>query len=155
MEECVDKLYFYFFDMQKMDIVGFRRLRTSSQLTFESLPQIILQLYILNYLRNNEAERVELDVSLEAIMFSISLAVLHTGIELVFIYLEKVANKTDFMHYTIICFNGRFGFVPFTNHFSNRDASEDVVDYFNYDNISSNLCCLKFQLDYTFSNDTV
>lgn len=88
-------------------------------------------------------------------MLSIGLAVCHTGIELVFIYLEKVANKTDFMHYTIICFNGRFGFVPFTNHFSNRDASEDVVDYFNYDNISSNLCCLKFQLDYTFSNETV
>ena len=96
-----------------------------------------------------------LDVSLEAIGVSILLAVAHAGIELIFIFLEKKANKTDFMHYTIICFNGRFGWVPFTNHFAKNDVDEEQEKYFNYDDISSSMCCLNFKLDYTFTDDTI
>lgn len=89
-------------------------------------------------------------------MISVSLAVLHAVIETLFIYLEKVANKTTFMHYTIICFNGRFGWVPFTNHFSTSALSVGTIDkYFNYDEISSNLFCVNFKLDYIFTDDTI
>jgi hypothetical protein len=38
----VNDMYSLFFDMDIMEVEGFRRLRTISQLTFESLPQIIL-----------------------------------------------------------------------------------------------------------------
>jgi hypothetical protein len=106
-------------------------------------------------LKARPEELEALDVSLEAIGISILLAVAHAGIELVFIFLEKKANKTDFMHYTIICFNGRFGWVPFTNHFARNDEGEDQENYFNYDDISSSMCCLNFKLDYTFTDDTI
>jgi len=141
--------------MQKMDVVGFRRLRTSSQLTFESFPQICIQLYILNYLRNYPEELVALDISIDAIMLSLLLAVAHTMIELVFIFLEKIANKTSFMHYAIICFNGRFDWVPFTNHFSQKNKDQGGERFFNYDDISSKLCCINFQLNYLFTDDTI
>ena len=42
MEDKIDSIYNYLFGMSDMDIKGFRRLRTISQLTFESFPQIIL-----------------------------------------------------------------------------------------------------------------
>ena len=77
-----------------------------------------------------------------------SLAVAHAVIEVLFIYLEKVANKTSFMHYSIICFNGRFDWVPFTNHFSQQNKQEEDEKFFDYDNISSKFLCMKFQLNY-------
>jgi hypothetical protein len=100
-------------------------------------------------------ELAELDVSMEAIALSVGLAVLHALIELIFIYLEKVANKTSFMHYSIICFNGRFDWVPFTNHFSQRGEDEDKERIFNYDDISSGCFCLNFQLNYQFTDGTL
>jgi len=95
-----------------------------------------------------------------AIYLSIALAVAHGMIEVIFIILEKTACKTDFLHYTIICFNGRFGWVPFTNHFtsavgiseSNQSKKKMVFDY---ENIESSLCCLSFKLDYYFTNETL
>ena len=42
MEDKIDSICNYLFGMSDMDIKGFRRLRTISQLTFESFPQIIL-----------------------------------------------------------------------------------------------------------------
>jgi hypothetical protein len=42
IEEKMDVLYEILFGMTDMDIKGFRRLRTISQLSFESLPQIFL-----------------------------------------------------------------------------------------------------------------
>ena len=42
IEEKLDVLYEILFGMSDMDIKGFRRLRTISQLSFESLPQIFL-----------------------------------------------------------------------------------------------------------------
>lgn len=52
IEERLDVLYEILFGMTEMDIKGFRRLRTISQLSFESLPQIILQIRILIYALN-------------------------------------------------------------------------------------------------------
>ena len=116
--ECIDAIYKRLFGMQKLDVAGFRRLRTSSQLTFESLPQLILQIRIFFYLKDSPEELADLDVSLETIMVSILFALLHAAIEAIFINLEKKANKTTMMHYLIICFNGRFGYVPFKQYFN-------------------------------------
>lgn len=49
IEEKIDKIYIVLFGMSDMDIKGFRRLRTISQLSFESFPQILLQIRILVY----------------------------------------------------------------------------------------------------------
>jgi hypothetical protein len=155
IDEAIDGIYKSLFGMQKMDVVGFRRLRTSSQLTFESFPQIVLQLYILNYLNNHPDELDDLDVNTDAILISVGLAVLHAVVEMLFIYLEKVANKTSFMHYSIICFNGRFDWVPFTNHFSQQNENSKVERFFNYDDISSQFLCMQFQLNYQFTDDTL
>ena len=38
LEEKLDSIYEIAFGMQQMDIKGFRRLRTISQLSFESMP---------------------------------------------------------------------------------------------------------------------
>ena len=38
METKIDQIYNFLFGMTEMDIKGFRRLRTISQLTFESFP---------------------------------------------------------------------------------------------------------------------
>jgi hypothetical protein len=38
MEDKIDSIYNLLFGMSDMDIKGFRRLRTISQLTFESFP---------------------------------------------------------------------------------------------------------------------
>jgi hypothetical protein len=122
--------------MQKMDVLGFRRLRTSCQLTFESLPQIILQIRIYFYLKGNEADLQALDISIEAITISLLFAVLHATIEFMFLSVEKKANRTSMMHYLIICFNGRFGYVPF-QHFFSSNTDFNGLDQLNYDDIGS------------------
>lgn len=48
-EGTIDKSFNFIFEMSKLDVAGFRRLRTISQLSFESFIQIILQIRILIY----------------------------------------------------------------------------------------------------------
>ena len=77
-------------------------------------------------------EVLDFDVSPEAIMISITFALLHGSIETMFINLERKANKTTMMHYLIICFNGRFGYVPFKQHYA-LDKLPDASEVFDYD----------------------
>jgi hypothetical protein len=53
----MDRVFERLFGMQQMDVVGFRRLRTVSQLTFETFPQILLQTYIYYKLRDDGATK--------------------------------------------------------------------------------------------------
>ena len=55
LNDLFDRIYELLFGMSKIDVLGFRRLRTSSQLTFESIPQVLFQLYILNKLSKDPA----------------------------------------------------------------------------------------------------
>ena len=80
--------------------------------------------------RKEEANDV--DVNLKVIVISILLAVVHGLIEAIFIVMEKVANKTSTMNYLMICFNGRFGFIPFVECLDkkkNLSEKSDVLDY--------------------------
>ena len=74
---------------------------------------------------DNEDELKALDISIEAILISISFAVLHAIIEIIFLNLEKQANKTTMMHYLIISFNGRFGYIPYIHLFASNKSSEE------------------------------
>jgi hypothetical protein len=85
---ALDKSYEYMFEMQKLDVAGFRRMRTISQLTFESLIQSILQIRMLMYFGNNHNEQEEFGVSVTAISVSILLAFSHAILECLFLYME-------------------------------------------------------------------
>jgi len=60
-------------------------------------------------------------------------AFVHASIELAFLILESSSAKTSFMHYTIVCFNGRFGWVPFVNLFTSSaplsEKNKEVIDF--------------------------
>lgn len=49
------------------------------------------------------------------IVFSLLAATGHAIIEIMFVNLEAEACKTTLLHYFIICFNARFGWVPFSD----------------------------------------
>jgi len=63
-------------------------------------------------------DAVELGVSEETVWLSLLSAFVHALMELAFLILEASSARTSFMHYSIVCFNGRFGWVPFVNLFS-------------------------------------
>ena len=56
LEDFEDKVFNNFFEMQKSEIAGFRRLRTISQLIFETIPQLFLQIRIYIYFANHPDE---------------------------------------------------------------------------------------------------
>lgn len=123
VEEKIDRIYKIMFGMSDMDIKGFRRLRTISQLSFESLPQIILQIRILLYTTVGQSED-DLGVDMEAILFSLACAVIHAIFEVIFLHLEAVSCKTTKIHYSIVCFNARFGWIPFIHYFTSVTGFE-------------------------------
>lgn len=169
IEEKIDTIYNVLFGMSDMDIKGFRRLRTISQLSFESFPQIILQIRILLYTLDDSGA---LGVDFEAILVSLACAVIHAIFEMIFLHLEAVSCKTTKIHYTIVCFNARFGWIPFIHYFSsvsgadekekekegspsNEEASDNKMDMdLNYEGMRSKLCGIIFQMKFKFSDAT-
>ena len=73
-----------------------------------------MQVHQLIYMQHHLANGID-QVTMEAIIVSLSLAVLHVLLESFFLKMEAKATKTSFLHYCIICFNGRYGWVPFTD----------------------------------------
>jgi hypothetical protein len=134
-EEFLDKIYEIMFGMSKMDIKGFRRLRTISQLSFESMPQILIQGRILYYSIYKDTESTKyLDVDIRMIIGSLTCAFLHGIIEFIFLGMEAKACKTNVLHYSIVCFNARFGWIPFNHLFSSMTGGtttkfENNIDY--------------------------
>ena len=108
------------FGLNKINLEGFRRLRTSSQLTFESIPQILFQSYLYLKLRNDEEKLDELGIGDNAIAISILFSVLHSILEFTVLKTESVANQTNVSHYYMTCLNGRFGWVPFEHIFTSN-----------------------------------
>lgn len=78
-------------------------------------------------------EENDVDVNLQVIVISILLAVVHGMIEAIFIVMEKEANKTSTMNYLMICFNGRFGFIPFVECLNKKNNSSEYNDVLDYD----------------------
>jgi len=87
-------------------------------------------------------------VNLNAIIASLVCAILHAFFELNFVYLEAISCKTTVIHYFIVCFNARFGWIPFVNFFSSLagfdEDSKDNQENLNYEGMKSQLCGLKF-----------
>jgi len=152
LSDKINYIYVLLFDMTDMDIAGFRRLRTISQLSFESLPQIILQTRILMYMKEHPNDSFHESVSLDAIVASLIAAALHFVIEFVYVRLECIACRTTFMHYCIVCFNGRFGWLPFTNLCNSCTGNVAIDDerkkVLDYDHITTQFMCAKFAMEF-------
>lgn len=89
LTQTIDNSYEILFEMQKLEVAGFRRMRTISQLTFETFIQFILQMRMLSYFSNKKDKAShELGVSVSAIIFSLFLAVIHGIFEAAFLFME-------------------------------------------------------------------
>ena len=51
----------------------------------------------------------------QELYLSMAFALFHTIVEVLILYLESKALKTSMLHYTVVCMNGRFGWIPYTN----------------------------------------
>ena len=148
-EEWIDKFLQKLFYLNTMDTKGLRRMRTITQMIFESIPQIILQIRIMSY-----AEDEGLGVTLSALGLSLSLAVLHLLFEIFLLILEKSACKCSLQYYSLICMNARLNWIPFIEKISrSRQISDPKV--FDYDNIKYQLCGKGFNMEYKFYNSTL
>ena len=76
---------------------------------------MILQIRLLiHYNQLIEKEGIEEYAStVGAIATSLMMASIHCALELVYIGVQAQGNRTSFINYAIVCFNGRFGFVPY------------------------------------------
>lgn len=168
LSNIIDSSYEVLFEMQKLEVAGFRRMRTISQLTFETFIQTLLQVRMLMYF-NNKADTSgvqEFDVSVTAIVVSLFLALSHGLLEAIFLAMEAQASKTSFINYCIICFNGRFGWVPYNDYLTNKSTQvqqkkkdsnkqQDLRVNLDFANISSRVLCFDMQVEFNFSNDTL
>ena len=139
LKDCSENVYRYAFGgLSKINIIGFRRLKTSSQLTFESMPQILMQIYIMSRLASDQDELSKLGLSYKAFLISIGSGILHGILEAIQVHSEKKMSQADLFHYLIISFNGRFGWIPLIDQFNDQD--HQIIDY---DNMSTNMFCTK------------
>ena len=140
LEDIQSKILMSLFGMNKMDIIGFRRLRTFAQLTFESFPQIAIQLYIAQRLSKIDRDdaKENLGVTSLQIMISIISSVIHTIVEICLLVIEKKAHRTTLLHYASVCISGSFNWVPYTNLYREAEEGEKLHnDVFDYENIST------------------
>ena len=55
-------------------------------------------------------------VTASSINFSLAIAILHAVLEWIFLALEAKVSKTSILNYMIVCFNGRYGWVPYQEY---------------------------------------
>eukprot|EP01083_Nonionella_stella_P113712 335355_1 len=140
-----DKIFKQWLDMNRTEIIAYRRLRTLSQLFFETGPQIVLQLRILWVIKWGAGDgNNTFEIDIDALWWSIGLALAHLLLECVFIYLDKCAFKMSFMEYALECLGGRVQWCPFQHLLENvienqfyicntSDESTTTVDETNFD----------------------
>ena len=82
--------FFTWLGMSNMDVKGYRKLRTLSQLTFESIPQLLMQITFVIFYREEAAEK---GVNMKEIMLSLAFAGMHFISEVLLLYIESKAVK--------------------------------------------------------------
>lgn len=70
---------------------------------------------MLHYFWNDKEKIKALGLSKASIWSSIFLTIAHTVLEVIQLYCEAQACRMDLIQYCVVCFNGKFGFVPFMN----------------------------------------
>jgi len=89
-------------------------------------------------------------------MGSLVCALLHGVIEFVFLGLEAKACKTNIIHYAIVCFNARFGWIPFNHLFSSLTGGTTTAyeNNINYEDITSVLFRQSFEVEFEFTKSS-
>eukprot|EP01084_Bolivina_argentea_P218823 371260_1 len=119
IRDWVDKIVFEnWLNMNRSEIVGYRRLRTLSQLFFETIPQIVLQLRML-WVIELLGDSNTFEIDLETLGWSLLLAIFHLILEGGMIYLDKLAFKMSFMEYSLECLGGRVQWIPYSGMIQN------------------------------------
>lgn len=136
-----------------------------TQLLFESVPQILLQARVVYWLEQNPQEKESLGINMHVVYGSIACAVLHAGIEIIYVTKEAMAFKTTVWHYAIVCMNGRFGWVPYTDKMTSTRRSIATViqgsdsdikqEIYDYDNIGSSFYGYNFPVEFKFTEATI
>jgi hypothetical protein len=99
--------------MTKMDVLGLRRQRTVLQFTYETVPQLILQTRILLYFIDDPKQGQKYGITQNTVEWSLLFAVLHIILEFIFFIFESSVTKSSMLHYFVICYNARQGWLPF------------------------------------------
>ena len=117
LNSLIDGSYERLFQMKPHEVVGFRRMRTITQMIFESVIQLGVQIHMLIYvsLYVVDEDKADFEVNMTSILISVALAVAHILLEYVLLSYEAKACMTNVSNYAIACFNGKFGWVPFAN----------------------------------------
>jgi hypothetical protein len=142
-----EEIYKRTFSMNREEIVGFRRLRTISQLMFETIPQIFLQIRVLIYFQNKAKSATGstlTDIDVNSVLISILFACLHGGLEIVILIIEARIFEETIYDYFVICINGRLGWVPFMHKFRGKKDPEFFKkireEPLRYDEIQRKIC---------------
>ena len=111
------------FQMDLMNVLGYGRLRTLTQLIFESIPALVLQIWIISTHRENTY-----GIGVYGLVLSIIVAICHLICEMLIVYVDSHACETSLLKYAIECLRARLEFVPFAETFkTKRDKQiEDI-----------------------------
>ena len=146
-----NEFFYRYLGMSRMELCGYRRLRTLAQLLFETFPSLILQIRMLVVLSDDD----ELDVSLESIYLSMGFAIIHTLMEGTILYLDSKACKISLEQYAMICLNARQSWVPYANILANiGNSQESNVQVLDFEHIISYVCNLGYKLDFEFCHES-
>lgn len=80
---CADSMYESFFQMNRTEVSGVRRMRTITQLLFESLIQFIIQGHMLSYFNRFPAENDAFSDDIGPLLISILMSAAHAILEFV------------------------------------------------------------------------
>ena len=150
-EEYLDKFYQSAFKLNEMDVKGLRRLRTISQMIFETVPQLILQLIILS-----ELDPIKNPQVLNNLYISVGFGLIHLSLEITLLQIESKTYKSSFRFYSVLCLNGRLNWVPLLDSMTKKTNYKTYYKEINYENFKIPLCCgTTFELKFEFQNSTV
>ena len=113
----------------------------------------------LQFFRGKPEELEKMGISINEILISIGIAVVHAIFEALLLWLEARASKTRYSNYISICLNGRFGWVPFTDFLldskSIAEEGESKKTKLDFTHIHTSCCYLKVFVDFEFSDLTL
>ena len=119
-----------------------------------------LQIRILVYFRADLGEDSrqmlkKMGIATDQIILSIVLAAVHALFEFTFLAIEAQASKTSFFNYCIICFNGRFNWVPYTDYLAEGIAGSIRQKTIDYSSISTRVFCVVTSIEFHFTDITL
>ena len=183
IKDVVDDLVFQkLLRMDRMGIIGYRRLRTLSQLLWESCPQLILQGRILYAIENEQTDGLD-DINVPSLLISIGIAGLHALFEISILYLDSQASSSNIFTYGLICLGARFDWVPYSGILTKKlrqqidtiaahsDETGEIEEInsltsnynnhakyyhvFDYERMIASFCCLDYAIEFKFSNESI